>query len=77
MARWVRDDAYTSPTLVKAADSRKAIELILAIYESAQTGRLIRLAGPGRLTFARGERREASGRVGEAGPPRPYMTHDP
>jgi len=45
MARWVRDDAYTSPTLVKAADSRKAIELILAIYESAQTGRLIRLAG--------------------------------
>lgn len=45
MARWVRDDAYTSPTLVKAADSRKAIELIHAIYESARTGQLIRLAG--------------------------------
>ena len=45
MARWVRDDAYTSPTLVKAADSRKAIELILAIYESARTGQLIRLSG--------------------------------
>jgi len=45
MARWVRDDAYTSPTLVKAADSRKAIELILAIYESARTGQMIRLAG--------------------------------
>jgi UDP-N-acetyl-2-amino-2-deoxyglucuronate dehydrogenase len=44
MARWVRDDAYTSPTLVKAADSRKAIELILAIYESARTGQMIRLA---------------------------------
>jgi predicted dehydrogenase len=45
MARWVRDDSYTSPTLVKAADSRKAIELILAIYESARTGQMIRLAG--------------------------------
>ena len=45
MARWVRDDAYSSPTLVKAADSRKAIELILAIYESARTGKLIQLAG--------------------------------
>src|SRR3954470_9383500 len=26
MARWVRDDAYSSPTLVKSADSRCAIE---------------------------------------------------
>jgi predicted dehydrogenase len=43
VARWVRDDAYESPTLVKAADSRKAIELILAIYESARTGKLIAL----------------------------------
>ncbi|MCC7367926.1 MAG: Gfo/Idh/MocA family oxidoreductase [Chloroflexi bacterium] len=43
MARWVRDDAYTSPTLVKAADSRRAIELILAIYESARSGQVIRL----------------------------------
>jgi UDP-N-acetyl-2-amino-2-deoxyglucuronate dehydrogenase len=44
MAHWVRDDAYVSPTLVKAADSRKAIELILAIYESARTGKAITLA---------------------------------
>jgi UDP-N-acetyl-2-amino-2-deoxyglucuronate dehydrogenase len=44
MARWVQDDTYASPTLVKAADSRRAIELILAIYESARTGQLIRLA---------------------------------
>ena len=42
--RWVVDDAYTSPTLVKAADSRKAIELILAIYESARSGKVIALA---------------------------------
>lgn len=44
VARWVQDDAYTSPTLVKAADSRKAIELIHAIYESSRTGKLIELA---------------------------------
>jgi predicted dehydrogenase len=44
VARWVRDDSYASPTLVKAADSRKAIELIHAIYESARTGKLIALA---------------------------------
>jgi predicted dehydrogenase len=44
MARWVRDDGYDSPTLVKAADSRRAIELILAIYESAETGKPVKLA---------------------------------
>jgi UDP-N-acetyl-2-amino-2-deoxyglucuronate dehydrogenase len=44
MARWVRDDTYDSPTLVKAADSRRAIELIHAIYESARTGRVITLS---------------------------------
>ena len=44
MARWVRDDGYDSPTLVKAADSRRAIELIHAIYESARTGRVITLS---------------------------------
>lgn len=44
VAYWVKDDAYSSPTLVKAADSRKAIELIHAIYESARTGKLITLA---------------------------------
>ena len=43
VARWVRDDDYDSPTLVKAADSRRAIELIQAIYESARTGKLITL----------------------------------
>ena len=44
MARWVRDDGYDSPTLVKAADSRQAIELIQAIYESAKTGKVITLS---------------------------------
>jgi UDP-N-acetyl-2-amino-2-deoxyglucuronate dehydrogenase len=44
MARWVRDDGYDSPTLVKAADSRRAIELIHAIYESAKTDRVITLS---------------------------------
>ncbi|HZO32859.1 MAG TPA: Gfo/Idh/MocA family oxidoreductase, partial [Chloroflexota bacterium] len=44
VAHWVKDDAYSSPTLVKAADSRKAIELIHAIYESARTGKLVTLA---------------------------------
>ena len=44
LARWVRDDAYSSPTLVKAADSRKAIELIHAIYESARTGATVTLS---------------------------------
>ncbi|MGE3267533.1 MAG: Gfo/Idh/MocA family protein [Chloroflexota bacterium] len=44
VARWVRDDAYTSPTLVKPADSRRDIELILAIYESARTGQAVTLA---------------------------------
>jgi predicted dehydrogenase len=44
MARWVRDDTYNSPTLVKAADSRRDIELIQAIYESAKTGKVITLA---------------------------------
>jgi UDP-N-acetyl-2-amino-2-deoxyglucuronate dehydrogenase len=44
MARWVRDDTYESPTLVKAADSRRAIELIHAIYESAKSGKVITLS---------------------------------
>ncbi len=37
-ARWVRDDAYASPTLVKAPDGRRSIELIEAIYRSARSG---------------------------------------
>jgi predicted dehydrogenase len=44
MARWVRDDSYDSPTLVKAPDSRRAIELIHAIYESAKTGKVVNLS---------------------------------
>lgn len=44
MARWVRDGNYASPTLVKSADSRRDIELIQAIYESAKTGKMITLA---------------------------------
>jgi predicted dehydrogenase len=35
--RWIRDDEYASPTLVTPADSRKAVEVVLAIYESART----------------------------------------
>jgi len=42
-ARWVRDDTYSSPTLVKGPESRQAVELILAIYESARTGKTVSL----------------------------------
>jgi UDP-N-acetyl-2-amino-2-deoxyglucuronate dehydrogenase len=45
VARWVRDDSYDSPTLVKGEDSRKSIALIQALYESARTGRTVTLAG--------------------------------
>jgi predicted dehydrogenase len=41
--RWVNDDSYESPTLVKAAESRASMEIVLAIYESARTGRTVRL----------------------------------
>ncbi|WP_011578922.1 MULTISPECIES: Gfo/Idh/MocA family protein [Chelativorans] len=41
MARWVRDDAYDSPTLVKPAESRASMELVLAIYESARSGKTV------------------------------------
>ena len=44
-ARWVLDDGYDSPTLVKGDESRKSIELIQTIYESARTGRTIALSG--------------------------------
>jgi len=40
--RWIRDDGYVSPTLVKPDQSRKAVELVLAIYESARTGKSVR-----------------------------------
>lgn len=46
MARWVHDDSYSSPTLVKGPESRTSIELIQAIYESARTGQTITLAEP-------------------------------
>lgn len=45
MARWVRNDAYRSPTLVRAGESRKAVELILAIYESMRNGQPVALSG--------------------------------
>ena len=44
-ARWILDDAYTSPTLVKAPDGRKSIALIEAIYRSARTGERVVLDG--------------------------------
>jgi UDP-N-acetyl-2-amino-2-deoxyglucuronate dehydrogenase len=43
MARWVRDDAYTSATLVNAEASRASMALVLAIYESARTGKTVTL----------------------------------
>ena len=43
-ARWVIDDAYDSPMLVKGRDARKSVALIEAIYESARTGRTVNLA---------------------------------
>ena len=44
MVRWVRDPAYESPTLVKPRASRASMELVLAIYESARTGRTVKLS---------------------------------
>jgi predicted dehydrogenase len=41
MARWVRDDAYRSPTLADGPDSRRTLELVLSIYESARTARTL------------------------------------
>jgi predicted dehydrogenase len=43
VARWVQDDSYSSPTLVKGEESRKSVELILAVYESARTGQPVTL----------------------------------
>lgn len=42
-ARWVLDDDYSSPTLAKAEESRKTLELVLAVYESARTGKSVSL----------------------------------
>jgi UDP-N-acetyl-2-amino-2-deoxyglucuronate dehydrogenase len=42
-ARWVRDDNYSSPTLVKGDEARKSVEMILAAYESARTGQTVTL----------------------------------
>jgi len=43
MVRWVRDDLYASPTLVKPAEARASMALVLAIYESAREGRTVNL----------------------------------
>lgn len=45
-ARWVLDDAYDSPTLVKAQEARRSLELIVAVYESARTGKTVALPMP-------------------------------
>jgi UDP-N-acetyl-2-amino-2-deoxyglucuronate dehydrogenase len=42
-ARWVRDDAYRSPSIVLPADARRAVELVQAIYQSARTGESVAL----------------------------------
>lgn len=44
MVHWVRDEAYDSPTLVKPEAARASMALVLAIYESARTGRTVTLA---------------------------------
>jgi predicted dehydrogenase len=41
MVRWVRDDTYASPTLVKPDAARASMALVLAIYESARTGKTV------------------------------------
>jgi UDP-N-acetyl-2-amino-2-deoxyglucuronate dehydrogenase len=42
-ARWVRDDGYRSPMIVGPEDSRASMELVLAIYESARTGKPVKM----------------------------------
>lgn len=42
-ARWVKDDCYESPTLAKGDDSRKTLELVMAVYQSARTGKTVSL----------------------------------
>jgi UDP-N-acetyl-2-amino-2-deoxyglucuronate dehydrogenase len=46
IARAVRDRDYSSPTLARAADARKAVEIAMAIYQSARTGAAVPLAAP-------------------------------
>jgi len=43
VARWIQDGHYASATLADGEDSRKTLELVLALYESARTGRTIAL----------------------------------
>lgn len=43
-ARWVLDDDYHSPTLPGARESVKTLEMVLAIYDSARTGKPVTLA---------------------------------
>jgi predicted dehydrogenase len=43
MVHWVRNDNYSSPTLVKPAASRASMALVLAIYESAREGKTVQL----------------------------------
>jgi UDP-N-acetyl-2-amino-2-deoxyglucuronate dehydrogenase len=43
VCRWVRDESYSSPTLVKGPESRASMQMVLAIYESARTGKTVRL----------------------------------
>jgi predicted dehydrogenase len=43
MARWVKDGSYSSPTLVKEEESRASMEVVLAVYESARTGKTVTL----------------------------------
>ena len=43
MARWLHDDGARSPALVPGEEARRSVELILALYESARTGRTVTL----------------------------------
>jgi hypothetical protein len=42
-ARWVKDYSYTSPARPSSTESRRTLELILAVYESARTGKTVNL----------------------------------
>ncbi|WP_328912262.1 MULTISPECIES: Gfo/Idh/MocA family protein [unclassified Streptomyces] len=45
VARTLRDPGYSSSTLVRGRDARASLEVVLALYESARTGQLVRVSG--------------------------------
>ncbi|HUX21901.1 MAG TPA: Gfo/Idh/MocA family oxidoreductase [Spirochaetia bacterium] len=41
--QWVRDDSYSSPTLVKSDDARYLLSVIDALYRAADSGEVVRV----------------------------------